>query len=247
MTFRSLDNYFLLAAFYDRFIGEAYYKRLGELFEQLIEGADPENTLVDIGCGTGWLLERASERRVAPTGVDVSPAMLAVASERCPSAEMICASFSSIHGRQWNYLTANNDVFNHLVYADGMSETLAHFAEIILPGGAALFDAVSEFDVLHNWEGCRHRYSDEHNIRCDVSHTVSGGSVPIGSMRRVWSQRRDEDWVIIGEEREDVIGISPASILTAARAVGVSVELFDWDRGGQLDDNTSRIGAWLFR
>jgi hypothetical protein len=39
----------------------------------------------------------------------------------------------------------------------------------------------------------------------------------------------------------------PDSILAAAQSVGVRVELFDWDLGGDATDGTSRIGAWSFR
>ena len=247
MMIHSTDNYRLLATCYDRFIGQAYYDRLGALFDQMVATAAPGSALVDIGCGTGWLLHRAIARGIAATGVDISPAMLALAAERCPTAEMICASWQAVRGRHWQFLAANNDVFNHLVLADGLPETLAHFAELLAPDGVGLFDAVSEFDVRNCWEGCQHRYSDEQHVRCDVSHSVTMGPPTVGSMLRVWSQRVGEEWEIIGEEREDVIGISPDSILAAAQSVGVRVELFDWDLGGDVTDRTSRIGAWIFR
>jgi SAM-dependent methyltransferase len=242
----SPDNYRLLATFYDRFIGQAYYERLGILLDQMIAGAAPQSTLVDIGCGTGWLLHRAIEHGLAATGVDISPAMLALAAERCPSAETICASMQAIRGRRWNFLAANNDVFNHLVLAVGLPQTLTHFAELLAPGGVGLFDAVSEFDVRNCWEGCQHQYSDEQDFRCDVSHSVTMGPPTVGTMLRVWSKRAGDAWAIIGEEREEVVGISPDSIMAAAESIGVRVELFDWDLGGSATERTSRIGAWIF-
>ena len=241
------DGYGILADFYDTFIGESYYAQLGELFDRLVAGATPGATYLDIGCGTGWLLKYAADRALITTGVDISPAMWKLAAQRSPESEVLCLSAHDLLGRQWQLLSANGDVFNHMVRAAGLDETLSLLRDLLHPGGSGLIDAVSAYDVLHNWEGCRHEYSDGSRIRCNVSHAVGSLQPVTGLMRRTWSRRSEVEWVVIGEELEEVLGLTPADLTAASERVGLCIELFDWDLGGPISDSTSRIGAWISR
>jgi SAM-dependent methyltransferase len=51
----------------------------------------PGTRLLDIGCGTGTLLELAAERGATGLGVDISPAMIEAATERVPGVSFIVA------------------------------------------------------------------------------------------------------------------------------------------------------------
>jgi SAM-dependent methyltransferase len=46
--------------------------------------------ILDLGCGNGLNLAMFTEEGFEPTGIDISPRMLEVARESCPSAELIC-------------------------------------------------------------------------------------------------------------------------------------------------------------
>lgn len=58
---------------------------------QLVEAIDRDGTLLDVGCANGHLMETAVEwalergRRIEPYGLDLSPALLALARERLPA------------------------------------------------------------------------------------------------------------------------------------------------------------------
>lgn len=241
------DRYAQLAGFYDRFIGDATYRRLGGLFDQLVGETNAGVSLLDIGCGTGWLLARARVAGCRVTGVDVSPAMVDMARRRCPDAELVCGSVMSLRGRSWTLLTATHDVFNHLARAEGLDRTFTLVYDLLQPGGTGLIDAVSSHDILHHWVGCRHEYSDGETMRCEVTHTVLPGSPPVGVMRRAWWRREGEAWMALGEEREEVVGIAPEALEAAAKAAGLAITLFDWDCDGPPTERTSRVGAWLHR
>lgn len=66
---------------------------LAPFAEAVIGAVDPGpgRHLLDIGCGTGTLLELAVERGATGVGADIAPAMVAAAAERVPGASFVVA------------------------------------------------------------------------------------------------------------------------------------------------------------
>ena len=60
------------------------------LFEAVLDGADvgPRTRVLDVGCGSGLTLLLARERGARPSGIDISPGLLAIARERLPDADL---------------------------------------------------------------------------------------------------------------------------------------------------------------
>jgi SAM-dependent methyltransferase len=69
-----------------RWIGEAEYRLLGELLT-------PERgeSLLDVGCGTGYFARRFARRELSVTGVDLDPAMLEFARRHAAAGERYLA------------------------------------------------------------------------------------------------------------------------------------------------------------
>ena len=69
-----------------------------EMAEKLIGNipTETQGTLVDMGCGTGWALERiASHDRFKLIGIDFAPAMIETAKVRVPSAQFHCCDLET--------------------------------------------------------------------------------------------------------------------------------------------------------
>lgn len=62
-----------------------------EATERIITTADPTGAVLDVGCGTGALLEASAAVGAQPVGVDISPAMIQVAARRVPGARTLVA------------------------------------------------------------------------------------------------------------------------------------------------------------
>src|SRR5277367_6690907 len=60
------------------------------LFEAVLRaaGVGDGSRVLDIGCGTGLLLQLASQRGAITSGIDVAPGMLGVAATRVPDADL---------------------------------------------------------------------------------------------------------------------------------------------------------------
>ncbi|ALG83695.1 class I SAM-dependent methyltransferase [Gordonia phthalatica] len=96
----------------------------------IIATADPAGIVLDVGCGTGALLEAVAEVGAQPVGVDISPAMIEVATRRVPQART---------------LVADAGVADLRALTDG-----AGFARVISRFGVMFFpDPVSAFANIH--------------------------------------------------------------------------------------------------
>jgi SAM-dependent methyltransferase len=124
-------------------------------------GVAPEDcTLLDIGCGTGRLMESLLAERYRAIGIDLSPAMLDVAAD--------CLADAISHGRarliagdatdfslddQVDLVAATRDVMNHLGGLDAFSRCLRCSANALRPGGWFIFDLLTHRG-LEGWNDC---------------------------------------------------------------------------------------------
>ncbi len=242
---RRSDAYVQFAEQYDSIIGSEYYPRLLARFEDVARGMVPGSRHLDVGCGTGALLEHSVSLGLNVQGVDISQKMVAITKEKRPGLPVVCGDLMDLGGERWNLITANNDVLNHLVQAHGLCAVFVRFSELLEPHGVVLADAVSEHDIRYHWEGCTHLYTDARTFRCEVSHEVLDESVPRGVMRRRWFRHGAEGWLESEVEEEVLPGISVSELEEAAGQAGLSLEVYDWDLGGPCEAATSRIGVLL--
>jgi ubiquinone/menaquinone biosynthesis C-methylase UbiE len=93
-------------------------------------------SVLDIGCGTGLLLERliARDPTARPTGVDVTPEMLAVARHRLGSrARLLLADGAGLPFPSGSFdLAATSSVLHHWTRP---AAALAEIARVLEPGG----------------------------------------------------------------------------------------------------------------
>ena len=97
-------------------------------------------SLLDVACGTGsYLSYLHAWFNVA--GVDVSPAMVRIASARNPAASIYVGDMRSFHlGHRFDVVIC---LFSSITYArtvDGLNATLTNFARHLTPGGIAIVE-----------------------------------------------------------------------------------------------------------
>jgi SAM-dependent methyltransferase len=138
-----------IASYYDRLAPEYDADRFGNSYGRFVDrqerdilgmwlrGIDPTR-VVDLGCGTGRLLEFAS------TGIDASAEMLKVAAAKHPERRLVQAALEDLdpamHG---TYRAATCfHVFMHLDPAT-LAQALERIATLVEPGGHLLVDIPS--------------------------------------------------------------------------------------------------------
>ena len=124
------------------------------LFKAVLDAAavGPGTAVLDVGCGSGLMLVLAAERGAVPSGVDISPGLLAIARDRLPYADLREADMESLPFGDAAFDAVTG--VNAFQFAGDPRRALHEAARVTRPGGrvvASLFAAPerSEGTVAH--------------------------------------------------------------------------------------------------
>jgi ubiquinone/menaquinone biosynthesis C-methylase UbiE len=99
-SMNDIDHFDRWAPTYDAFWGQRYVDRIHQLMLESVagSGAAVPSAVLDVGCGTGRLLEKAGAHWPAARllGVDPAPGMIEVARRRIPKATMDVAGAEAL-------------------------------------------------------------------------------------------------------------------------------------------------------
>ena len=114
------------------------------LFDAVLDAAavDPGMAVLDVGCGSGLTLVLATERGAVPSGVDISPGLLAIARDRLPRADLREADMESLPFGDAAFDAVTG--VNAFQFAGDPRQALHEAARVTRPGGrvvASLFAA----------------------------------------------------------------------------------------------------------
>jgi SAM-dependent methyltransferase len=125
-----------------------------EVLEILRRGAIRGGTLVDLGCGSGIFAAMAERAGFHVVGVDISPAMLALAKRESPKSQFIQSSLDKFSVPPCDVVTALGEPFNYGADRRLMDirRLFARIARALHPGGMFLFDL-----ILHEGEPMNYR------------------------------------------------------------------------------------------
>src|SRR5262249_44300992 len=137
--------YSFLAHDYDEALGRESFLHTRRIFEKLLrELCIPFSSAADVGCGTGLFAKYLSRRwRLPVFGVDISPAMLRVATGNCSGERVhfLQQDFRSFRlPEPVDLITANFDTVNHLVREGDLGHAFRRVAANLKPGGHFVFD-----------------------------------------------------------------------------------------------------------
>ncbi len=114
---------------------------LGEAAAREIQEQGVEGLVVDLGCGDGTLAEALVDAGLPVHGIDVSPAMVALARRRVPGASFEVGDAAEVALPGCSAVTAIGEVFCYAVQAPrDLAPMLARIHEALEPGGLLLFD-----------------------------------------------------------------------------------------------------------
>lgn len=126
-----------------------YYRqnppRKSRLYLKMIRRIVPEGQLLDIGCSFGLFIREASAYYTC-TGMDVDPAVVAVAADNNPDSLFVAGRLPDIPGKDLDVITAL-DVIEHVGDPEA---ALVAISKSLRPGGVALV-VVPVYDGPLGW------------------------------------------------------------------------------------------------
>lgn len=131
------DAYGTIARLYDRVLEPVTSPLRSRALE--VAPAAPGMRVLDVGCGTGTQLERYADAGAIVTGVDLSPAMLAIAADRLGSrADLICEDATSLSLADGSFDLVIASLLLHELTPSMRSDTLDEMVRVTAHDGAML-------------------------------------------------------------------------------------------------------------
>lgn len=148
------DSYAQFASVYDELMTDVPYDTYVELIALAANGLAGKKVL-DLGCGTGLLSMKLAKKDAIVTGVDLSPQMLSIASERASALSLPITFIEQpmeLLQEQATYdvVVIAIDSLNYVIDELHVKNTLQNAYNALVAGGVLLFDVHSTFktDVI---------------------------------------------------------------------------------------------------
>jgi SAM-dependent methyltransferase len=170
-----------------------------------------DGLVVDLGCGSGVLAERLLDEGYDVLGVDISPAMLAIARERAPAARYWEASAFTFEPPPCAAVTAVGEILGYAADersgAEALADLFGRVRAALPPGGLFVFDLAAPgraADGSRDW-----REGDGWLVASESRESPDGAELRrrIVSFRDAGAgwRRSEETHVLRLHRREDVL------------------------------------------
>lgn len=186
--------------------------------------------LLDVGCGSGELLEHAAARGASVSGLDPAPGMIELARRRVPAADL---RMGGIDALPWG--DDSHDVVtavNALQFADDTFDALDECVRVLVPGGALAVSnwaeaARNDLDVLER-AAARARGDElppdgELRRPGGIGGVLAEAGLDViaeGITEVVWTPASEHDLargVLLGEDADTVHALAPVLVEAARR------------------------------
>lgn len=148
------DPLAVIAPHYDAMMAHVCYTRWTKTVRELAALVPHPFVHLDVGCGTGVLMEMLDGAGWPIVGVDLSPAMLREGRAARGPFPFAVADMRRLpfHGSV-GMITCLFDSLNFLLAPEDVRAALASFAAALRPGGIVYFDVVTEFMMTEYYAG----------------------------------------------------------------------------------------------
>jgi SAM-dependent methyltransferase len=156
MTTQTLDRYSEYDAwgwFYDQTMGPAYAKTQFACLEKLLlPQVSASAKLLDVCCGTGYLVRSLTMRDYQVTGIDGSEQMLRYAAKNVPEADFQLADvrYFELPQKTFDAAFSTSASLNHMMGLNELELVLRRIYHSLKPGGFFLFD-LNHHDQMQKW------------------------------------------------------------------------------------------------
>ncbi|RAL22769.1 class I SAM-dependent methyltransferase [Lujinxingia litoralis] len=124
------------AAWYERERHDGYHRLIDDLEVDLVSRYGRGKDCLEVGCGTGLILERVSRVARRAAGIDLSPGMLEQARARGLEVSEGCATELPFEDASFDVVYS----FKVLAHVEDIRKAVAEAARVVRPGGVLLLE-----------------------------------------------------------------------------------------------------------
>lgn len=193
----------------------AMYVARGRIDGQLaaVDAATPPDatTVLELGCGTGHLLDRLTPRFRTVVGADVSPTMARLASERAP---YVCqADARGIATDSVDVAALLGAVLGHIRPDTAARETVSSLYRVLRPGGRVVCSV--------------HRHLTDARSR-ELTRSVDGYEITQHDEQRPIGDTDTFEWAVGFEMTDEATGETRSASVTTMLRAFTPAELIQW-------------------
>jgi SAM-dependent methyltransferase len=146
--------------------------------------ADARSAL-DIGCGTGAVLERLAHRYTTAVGVDLLPGMVEIAKERRADLDVRTGDMRTVRlGSSFDVVTCVGNALSYLTASHDLAAAFRTFAEHCVPGGLLVLQTIASCPKLDKPK-MSSAMADGRRANVTVAYSLEDGEETL-VMRRRW-------------------------------------------------------------
>jgi SAM-dependent methyltransferase len=232
----SVAIYAKFARFYDEIMGDRT-SEVEQLRDYITRYLPTATSLLELGCGTGTLLAGlAADLNV--TGIDQSPEMLAIATEKVPGATLVSGDITRFSlGTRFDVVICMFDTLNHVPDFTGWIEVFDRVHEHLVEGGLFIFDVntIGRLRALSHQPPYVQGFG-EHTLIMDI--TPAEGNVVLWEVKIF--QRLEDDLFRLHHEKILELGV-PLDVIHSALEMDFDL-LNETDTGPEpVSDESDRI------
>ena len=141
-----MDAYGALAESYDRLTNDVNYEAVVDFYFDILrrEGLSPR-TAADLACGTGSVAMLLADRGLSVVGVDLSPEMLSMASEKIADREnaplFVCQDLTGLRlPKGVDLAVCALDSLDYIINPEDCKQAICQIYKALNPGGCFIFD-----------------------------------------------------------------------------------------------------------
>lgn len=238
----NINKYNNIAPIYDE-LSDDFWGSKHQFLDIVFKSNNIKKNTLDLGCGTGNLLDFYDNYISNYVGIDHSDEMLRIASIKHPNSSFLNGNICAYINRVLKYdvITSLFDTINHLLDKKDWELLFKNVSLMLNDNGFFVFDICTINDLEENWPNYLN-IIDNHE-----SYIISKGEYNVESkiskLFHTHFKKNNDNFYTRKDDNIEHISFDIHEIIDMLNSVGFNnIEILDLDTKNPINDNTSVAG-----
>ena len=236
----NINKYNNIAAIYHDFTDD-FWGTKNHFLDKVYKSTDIKKSTLDLGCGTGILLDYYDKYINNYVGVDHSMEMLSIATDKHPNSNFINDNISTYINNKLKYdvITSLFDTINHLLDKKQWELIFKNASSMLHDNGIFVFDICTKKDLEEHWPNYLNIIDNHDSLIISKGEYIV--ETKISRISHTYFKKiNNENIYVRKDDSIDHISFDINEILVMLNNVGfINIEILDLDTNQTITDNTN--------